>query len=308
MKTLSVAVLTYNEEKNIADCLESVRWADEIVVLDEKSSDKTAEIARQYTKKVFFVDHGSQTGKTHDTMFHKHKQAAIDKCSGDWILQLDADERVSKELAGNITQMMSADEEYAGYRVPRKNIIFGKWVEHAGWYPDYQVKLFKNGKGRYPCKTVHEDIEINGETGTLESDLIHCHYTSVEKFVDRLNRYTTNDANFIWGKGERVIWSDAIRFPFDEFVRRFFYWEGYKDGLHGLVLSCLQAMSRLVVFAKLWEKQGFEQYGGENFLSEAVNQSKKIFSDWRYWLMMTETNPVKRFALKIKYKFRKLFP
>lgn len=290
MTKLSVALTTFNEEKNVKNCLESVKWVNEIVVVDEKSSDKTVEITKKYTNKIFLVDH--------DPMFHKNKQLALDKCTGNWILQIDADERVTPELKSEIIKTIE-NAMYIGYQIPRKNKIFGKYLEHTGWYPDYQIKLFKNGKGKFLCKSVHELIEIDGEIGTMKSDLLHEHYKSIEQFIDRMNRYTTNDAEFL---DKPVFWTDAIRFPFDEFLQRFFYWEGYKDGLHGLVLSLLQSFSRLIVFAKLWEKQEFFETGVD-LRAGIINESKKVAKDWYYWLTQTEKNPVKKLLYKIQKRF-----
>lgn len=292
--TISVAIATFNEEKNIADCLESVKWADEIIVVDEKSSDKTVQIAKKFTKKIFSVGHGSNHSLGHDTMFHKTKQLALDKCSGNWILSIDADERVSPELRDEVIKTINSKPQFSNYQIPRKNMIFGKWLEHTGWYPDYQIRLFRKGSALWPCKSVHELIEVNGETGSLKSDLSHIQYKSVEQFIDRLNRYTTNDANFLIDKGEKVIWSDAIKFPADEFLRRFFFWEGYKDGLHGLVLSLLQAASRLVVFAKMWERQKFYHYSEVNFLKDVETQVGLAISNWNHWSTVYEKNLIKK--------------
>ncbi|MBI3558877.1 glycosyltransferase family 2 protein [Candidatus Gottesmanbacteria bacterium] len=295
MKTkISAAVLTYNEEENIEGCLESVKWADEIVLVDEKSSDKTVEIAKKYTKKVFLVDH--------DPMFHKNKQIALDKCTGNWILQIDADEKVTVELQKEILSIMGKESFFSGYKVPRKSKIFGKYLEHTGWYPDYQIKFFKNGKAKYLCETVHEQLKVDGEIGTLANNLIHNHYNSVAQFIDRLNRYTTNDAEYLLGKKENILWVDALRFPADEFLKRFFYLEGYKDGLHGLVLSLLQAFSRLIVFAKVWEKQGFREYNSDKFRDEVMEYSKKVRHDWNYWIAATETDFVRKTVYKLKNK------
>ena len=299
MSKLSVALTTFNEEANIKDCLESVKWADEIVVVDEKSSDETTQIAKKYTSKIFSVDH--------DPMFHKHKQLALDKCTGDWILQIDADERLSPELSGEIKKIIDSETILNGFKIPRKNIIFNKWIKHTGWYPDYQVKLLRKNKGHFPCKSVHELIEIEGETGILNADLVHKHYNSVTQFIERLNRYTTNDADFLLEKKENIFWTDAIRFPADEFFKRFFLWEGYKDGLHGLVLSGLQAFNRLIVFAKIWETQGFPEYTELDFHSEVIKQSKKVARDWNYWLVFTEINKTKKVILKVKNKVLNIF-
>lgn len=300
MPKLSVAILTYNEEKNIRDCLESVKWADEIWVLDERSTDKTVAIAKKYTSKIFFIDHGTTPGRTHDNDFHKRKQIVIDKCTGDWVLQIDADERVTAELAAEIKKTIKSPE-FTGYEIPRRNIIFGKWIAHTGWYPDYQVKLFRQGCGKLATESYHEQIKVAGPIGRLRSDLLHEHYQTIEQFIDRLNRYTTNDTEFIKTKGESIVWPDALKFPADEFWKRFFLYEGYKDGVHGLVLSLLQAASRLVVFAKLWEKQGFFETDVD--LREAlIGKTKQLRKEWRHWLAATEKNPAKKLKYKILAK------
>jgi len=284
---LSVAITSFNEEKNIERCLKSVKdLADEIVVVDEKSSDDTVKIAKKYTDKIFLVDH--------DPMFHKNKQKALDKCSNDWILQIDCDEEVTPELADEIKKM---DYTETAYKIPRKSKIFGKWMKYTGWYPDYQIKLVKKGKAHYPCKSVHEDMVIDGEIGTLSGDLLHYHYSSVEQFIDRMNRYNTDDVKFMQSKGETVTWVDAIKFPADEFFKRFFYWEGYKDGLHGLVLSFLMSLNRLVVFAKLWEQQNFKEKNIS--LNEFYLEVGKAAKDYKYWQIQVEKNPVKKLLMKI---------
>ena len=302
--TLSVAIATFNEEKKIADCLESVKWADEIVIVDEKSSDETVQIAKKFTKKIFSVDHGSNHSLGYDTMFHKTKQLALDKCTCNWILSLDADERVTPELRDEIKKIIAANQDVSNFQIPRKNMIFGQWLEHTGWYPDYQIRLFRRGTVRWPCKSVHELIQVDGQTGSLKSDLEHFQYTSVEQFIDRLNRYTTNDANFLIDKGEKVVWSDAISFPADEFLRRFFFWEGYKDGLHGLVLSLLQVVSRLVVFCKMWERQGFSSYSGNNFLKDVELEIEKTISNWNHWSTVSEKNLLKKTIRKVINKLQ----
>ncbi|MDO8515446.1 MAG: glycosyltransferase family 2 protein [bacterium] len=283
---VSIAITSYNEGKNIERCLKSVKdLADEIVIVDEKSSDDTVEIAKKYTDKIFLVDH--------DPMFHKHKQLALENCSNDWILQIDCDEELSPSLTKEIENL---DFKAGAYKIPRKSLIFGKWLEHTGWYPDYQIKLVRKNKAYYPCKSLHEDMVVDGEIKILKNDLLHYHYTSVEQFIDRMNRYTTDDAEFI---NKPVVWTDAIKYPLDEFLKRFFYWEGYKDGLHGLVLSLLMALNRLVVFAKLWEKQKFYDHNQKNFLTNFYNEVKKSAKDFKYWQIYIEKNPIKKLLAKI---------
>ncbi len=291
MTKISVAILTFNEEKNIAACLDSVsQLADEIVLVDEKSSDKTVTIAKKYTSKIFFVDH--------EVNFHKHKQIAFDKCTGDWIFQIDADERVTPDLAAEIKKVV-ANGAFSGYEIPRKNIIFGKWIAHTGWYPDYQVRLFQHGKGQLTTQSNHEQIKVDEPVGKLSADLLHEHYHSIEQFIDRLNRYSGNDAEVLCAAGEKVIWSDALKYPADEFFKRFFLWEGYLDGIHGLVLSLFQAFNRLVVFAKLWEKQKFVETE-VNLRAGVITESKKISKDWYHWLAQTENNPLFKLSYKLK--------
>lgn len=303
---ISVAILTFNEEKNIRDCLESVKWADEIILVDEESSDNTLKIAREFTKHITLVDHSSGALKPkeknekswgHETMFHKNKQLAVEKCTGEWIFQIDADERVTEELKKEIINTVQTPE-YSGYEVPRKSLIFGKWIEHTGWYPDYQVKLFKNGLGHYPCQTVHEQIKVDGRIGRLVGPLLHYHYQNVEEFADRLNRYTTNDAIFLLTSGQKVEWSDALKFPLDEFVKRFFLWEGYKDGLHGLVLSLMQSFGRLIVFAKMWESAGFYEKKISN--QELQSQSNFISKTIKYWYLTSIIKSSPDFASRFR--------
>jgi glycosyltransferase involved in cell wall biosynthesis len=313
MPKLSVALLTYNEERNIIDCLESVKWANEIVLVDERSCDKTVVLAKKYVTKTILVDHdeSEKVGhddkvdiRGHDTMFHLHKQKAIDACTGDWIFQIDADERVSPEMKEEILEIINSKEnEYSGYQFPRKNFIFGRWIGHAGWYPDYQVKLFRRGKGYLPCRSIHELISIDGKLGTGKSSLMHFHYNSVYDFVDRLNKYTTNDANYLYSKGERVVWQDSLKFPLGEFYKRYFQWEGYKDGIHGLTLSMLQALSRLVVFSKLWEKQHF--FEREVTFGEFEKLVFDLREDYLYWIFTSKISNTKTALKRLIYKSRR---
>lgn len=296
MKKISVAIATRNEEQNIVDCLESVKWVDEIIIFDQQSIDATVRLAKKYTKYVSVVEY--------DPMFHKTKQMAIDKATGDWIISLDADERITPQLKSEIIHTLDIPNAFDGFKIPRKSFIFGKWMEHTGWYPDYQVKLFKKGKGKYPCKTVHELIEIEGDIGTLKNDLLHIHYTSLTQFIERLNRYTTNDANYLFASNEKITWEDAIRFPVEEFLRRYFLWRGYKDGLHGLVLSLLQALSRAVVFAKLWEKEKFWE---KNILTDDLSKViSKELKQGNYWMntyrIDEEKNAIKKHFFRLQRK------
>ena len=243
MKKISVVISAFNEEKNIKDCLESVKWADEIILVDNSSTDKTVDIAKKYTAKIY--------KRPNLVMLNKNKNFGFTKATGEWILNLDADERVSEELAKEI-KLKIKNNNIFGYFMPRKNIIFGKWIEHGLWWPDYQLRLFQRGKGKFACQHVHEKIQVKGKTAKLKSPLIHYNYQTVSQFIQKMDRiYTENEVENLERAGKKIAWFDAIRMPARDFLSVFFAREGYKDGLHGLVLALLQSFYALVVFAKV---------------------------------------------------------
>jgi len=308
MSKISVCLATFNEEKNIKDCLESVRQlADEIVIVDGTSSDKTVEIASSIGR--------SASGRKkpnikiivreNPLMFHINKQKAFEMATGDWILYLDADERVTPELKKEL-QYAIRHTPYTGFWIPRKNIIFGKWIRHTGWHPDYQLRLFKRGKAHLPCKSVHEQPNLSGKAGYLKNPLIHYNYQTISQFVKRLNDlYTENDKNVFLAEGKKVEWYDVIRFPINEFLKRFFREEGYKDGLHGLVLSILQAFSAFVTFAKVWEIQGFKEIKEEKFLGKTEKEFFKVGKELGYWFLTSRMNEERNFFKKIIFKIKR---
>lgn len=299
MKKLSVILATFNEEKNIKGCLDSVRQlADEIVVVDGTSTDKTVEMARKYTPKIITKDN--------PPMFHLNKQLAIEKAEGEWILYLDADERVSPELAKEITATINKSPSENGFHIPRKNIIFGKWIENTGWYPDYQLRLFRRGKAKLPCKSLHEQPELEGDAGKLVSPLIHYNYRTVFQFVDKLNRlYTENDKKIYLHQKKKIVWLDSLRMPVSEFTKRFFYEKGYKDGLHGLVLSLLQAFSALITFAKIWEEEDFKEDKENSYIEKMEIELKKIFKDFNFWILSAKKDETKNVIKKTFYRIRR---
>jgi len=305
---ISVILATYNEEKNIKDCLESVKdLADEIVIVDGTSTDKTVEIASRYTKKIFI--------RENPLMFHKNKQYAIEKATGDWILYLDADERVTSDLEKEIKSKIhppagragNPKSKVNGFWIPRKNIIFGKWIRHTGWWPDYQLRLFRRGKAFLPCKSVHEQPQLTGKADYLKNPLIHYNYQTVSQFVQKLNAlYTENDKNVFLAERKKFNWQDVIQFPAAEFLKRFFRQEGYKDGFHGLVLSILQAFSAFVTFAKIWEQQGFLEIKPNDFVQKIEKENHKFSKEFKYWFLTYQVaqveNKFKKIILKIKRK------
>ncbi len=182
--TLSVAIATYNEVIKLEACLASVvSWVDEIVLVDGGSTDGTLEIAKKYGANI--------SKRDNPAMFHINKQYAIDACKSDWILQLDADEVISPKLRAEILSVIKKKNTNAGYQMPRKNFFIGKWLSKGGQYPDYLVRLFKRGKGMLPCKSVHEQIVIDGEIGTLKEPLLHYTNNTLEEYWAKADTYTS---------------------------------------------------------------------------------------------------------------------
>ena len=239
---LSVIILTKNEEKNIADCIASVQWADEVVVFDSFSQDRTVEIAQGLEATV--LQHWFEN-------FAQQRNAALDAVDSDWVFFVDADERATPELASEIRRAIQ-DESRSGWWVPRHNYIFGRVIRHAGWYPDYQLRLLRHGQARYdPKREVHEIVILDGDEGYLENPLIHYNYANLAQFNERQNRYTDYEAKILFDQGFRPKPHNFILQPLRELRRRYVSLEGYKDGFHGLLLSLLMAYYTLVMHVRL---------------------------------------------------------
>ena len=301
--TLSVVISAHNEEEMLGSCLESVTWADEIVVVDNKSVDRTSGIAEAYRAKVF-------KRPNNPLMLNINKNFGFTKATGNWILSLDADERVSEKLNQEIKAILrhppASNHEPVGFFIPRKNIIFGKWIKHGLWYPDYQLRLFRNGKGKFPGKHNHELLEVKGETEKLKGHIIHYNYTSTNQYVKKImDYYSDNEVASFLESGKTIRWYDAIRMPASDFLTNFFAREGYKDGLHGLVLSLMQAFYMFIVFVKIWEKQGFWEYQSADFLQETKSEFVGKSKELGYWInkLRIENAPTaKRMLLRLKQK------
>lgn len=279
---LSIVVLTRNEEENIGDCLKSVgEIADEIIVLDEHSTDGTREIAEKHGAEVYEVDHKA--------IFHINKQKALERARGEWILQLDADERVGPALAKEIGEVirMSSEEilkrkipklfvrhqrlvekrdlagkregEVAAFYVPRLNYFLGKPLKHAGVYPDGVVRLVKNGKARFPAKSVHEQIEVDGKVTWLLHDLYHHDSPTLARYFARLNRYTDLHASEL---AERKAPKNLIYMFYYGFIKSgkvflsmYLRHGGFKDGSRGLMWCVLSASHYPIAYFKYWSIQ-----------------------------------------------------
>ncbi len=301
MKNISVVISAYNEEEKIEDCLKSVKnLADEIIFIDNSSSDKTSQIAKKYTDKIFTLPNDP-------VMLNRNKNYGFAKADGKWIISLDADERITAELSSEIKKVVSGGV-YSGFEIPRKNIIFGKWIRHSIWWPDYNLRLFQKGAGKFPLKHVHEKLELVGEVGKLQNPMVHYNYQTVSQYIKKLdNTYTESEAQNFIQSGKDIHWFDAIRWPIRDFVKTYFFQEGYKDGLHGLVLSQLQAFYSLVFFAKVWErKEKFKDLTPPDFLNESTKEIAKAFKEIWYWVYTAkmETNLAKRLYYKIRRRLR----
>lgn len=298
MNRLSLVVSAHNEEKNIKECLESVKGlVDEIIVVDNSSTDKTSEISKKYTSKVFVQENNP-------SRIDYQKNFGFSKATGDWILSLDADERMTPELSDEIKDKLSRlSDKVNGYLIPRKNIIFGKWIKSDTWWPDYQLKLFRRGKGKFLQNSVHKNLEIEGEIEKLENPLTHQNYTSTFQYIEKLNNYTGMEADSLIKSGYKFNWIDSIRFPMNDFLKTFFLEHGYREGLHGLVLSFLQAFYMEVVFVKLWEKEGFKKVNSDDFMLKIRRELVEYGDKLKYWittmLISESRNPFKKFVLKV---------
>ena len=297
MATISVVISAWNEEKKIKQCLESVRWADEIIVVDNSSTDTTGKIARHYKAKVYI--------QPNNPMLNVNKNFGFANATGDWIFSLDADEIIPESLAREIKEHVNNSDK-AGYWIPRKNIIFGKWIRHGLWWPDKQLRLFRRGKGRFPCAHVHEYLEVDGVTDTLQEPYIHNNYESVSQFIRKMDTlYTESEVQKLLRTHYQLAWYDAIRFPVSDFVKVFFAQEGYRDGLHGLVLALLQAFYSFVVFAKVWEQTQCREIDVP--LAQIAGELQKNGKDITYWIVSAKIKESRSYAGNIWLKFRRWY-
>jgi (heptosyl)LPS beta-1,4-glucosyltransferase len=253
LSTLTVVVLTFNEEQNIAECLASVKsFADEFLVFDSNSQDATCAIARTA---------GARVLQRHFDNYPSQRNAALDAVSSDWIFFLDADERATdsgrKEMRTKIDSAQSSLSGPVLYWVPRKNYIFGRWIKHAGWSPDYQPRLLRNGKCRFdPTRPVHELVIADGGEAFLKEPLDHSNYKSLAQFRAKQSAYSRFEAQMLYDQKVESRWRSLIGQPMREFARRFISLEGYKDGAYGLLLSGLMAYYAWVRMRTLREMYG----------------------------------------------------
>ena len=242
--SLSVIILTKNEEKRIAEAIESVNWADEIIIIDDESKDKTVEIAEKYTDKVLIKKMDIEG---------KHRNWAYSQAKNTWVLSLDADERVTDELREEIKAVLKTSPRENGFTIPRRNYIGNYWVKYGGWYPSPQLKLFRKEKFRYEEAAVHPRAFMDDPCGHLKSDLIHYSYKNLEDFLGKLNNQTTREAEkwFLQNKPMRLgrfIWRTI-----DRFMRIYIGRKGYKEGFIGFTIAFFAGLYQFVSYLKYRE-------------------------------------------------------
>ena len=243
--TLSVVVITYNEETNIGRLLESARLADEHIVLDCGSTDRTVGIARSC---------GATTFVEKWKGYSAQKNAAIDKASGDWVLSLDADETVEPELMDEIRYVLDHNPPVNGYYIPRKNYFLRRWMRHGGFYPDRKLRLFRRGQGRFGERPVHEVVRVDGPTGTLNHALVHSAYPTLEGYISQMNRYSSLGAEIVVAKGGSGFSAlNIVASPLATFVYNYFFRLGLLDGREGLLLHLYHSVYVSWKYAKAWE-------------------------------------------------------
>jgi glycosyltransferase involved in cell wall biosynthesis len=225
---LSVIVIALNQEANIGDCLASVRFADEIVVVDTGSSDRTVELARAAGARVLVTSWQGFAGT---------KNFALDQAGGDWVFSLDTDERVSEALKDEILTVVRADGPLNGYRAPRKNYFGGRWVRRLGWYPDYTLRLWRRERGRFREREVHEEVEVAGPVGILQNPLDHYSYSNLEEYASRQERYARLAAREMAKHGRRPQPGELAWRPLLAFLKLYLLKQGFREGALGLSLA-----------------------------------------------------------------------
>lgn len=245
MSRLSVIIITYNEEKNIRDCLDSVEWADEIVVVDSHSQDRTRQIAASYTKKVYEVDWMG---------FASTKNYALNHATGDWILWIDADERVTPELATEIRSILyNENPNIDGYMIPRKAYFLGRWIKHCGWYPGYVLRLIRKRDAKFNKSNVHEGFDFDGRSDKLIHALDHYTDRDIKHYFKKYNHYTSLAVLDLKKKNRTFKLSDLLFRPFYAFLKMYFMKLGFLDGIQGFILCVFSASYVFTKYAKLWE-------------------------------------------------------
>lgn len=241
---LSVTIVAQDEETDIGECVASVAWADEVIVVDGGSRDRTVEIAERAGARVIrqpWMGYAAQ------------KNFALDRATHDWVLSVDADERVTAELRAEVAAALDREPAYDGYQVPRRSYFLGQWMRHGGWYPDYNLRLFRRGKGRFREREVHERVDVDGSVGFFRAPIDHHTYRTLSEYVQRMDRYSTLAAEELRRAGVSAGPADLLVRPAATFVRMYLVQRGFLDGFRGLMLAGCYASYTFFKYAKAWE-------------------------------------------------------
>ena len=244
MNKISVIIITKDEEKNISDCLKSVEWADEIIVVDAESTDKTVELAKNFTDKVFVKKWEG---------YVPQKKYALSLAANKWVLSVDADERITPELKNEILNL--SPNNFSGYKIRRRNFLLKKEITSCGWGNDYQLRLFEKEKTNMTDRLVHEGFTVDGKVGKLENPMLHYTFSSFSEYFSKINYYTSLKAEeLVTQKGKVGGWT-IFSHTLSAFFLFFFTKRGFKDGVYGLIISLLHSVSTMLNYIKLWELQ-----------------------------------------------------
>jgi glycosyltransferase involved in cell wall biosynthesis len=243
---ISATIITFNEEAQIRQCLESLQnVADEIVVVDSMSMDRTCEIA---------VSLGARVIQRAWTNYSDQKNFAASQTLHPWILSLDADECLSELLRTQLMEVKRTHPQVAAFCFPRKAFYLGRWIQHSGWYPDVKIRLYNKMLGQWRGDFVHESVEVSGPVQLIQADLLHFTCDSLSEHLVRMDRYTTLAAADLWRQGKRGRWSQLFFSPLATFVKTYFFQAGFLDGFQGMIIAIFAAYYNFLKYAKLWEK------------------------------------------------------
>lgn len=272
METISCAIVVFNEERNIEACLESAKWMDEIIVVDAFSTDRTVEICRRYTERIFQRPWQG---------FGPQKNFAIEQATSDWVFILDADERIPSDLKREIQSILEDQrpDSPVAFSVPRKNYFYGNWVMHAGCYPDYQLRLFRRGVGKLNDEEPHNKFIFEGRSGVLQTPLEHFTERTIDDHFRKFRNFTTLAAQERGKTKQHVRWADLLIRPIFTFYKYYIVRYGYKDGMPGFLISVFASMYTFVKYAKLWEQtSGVDQYRLKAGISQVEETTERPFT------------------------------
>jgi len=258
---ISVTIITKNEENNIQNALESVSDFEDVVVLDSFSQDKTVEICKKYTDRVF----------QHEWLgYSKQKQLAVDHAKKDWVFILDADERITPELKSEIIEKIN-NNSFNGFYIPRRNFFLGKWIKYSGWWPDYTLRLFKKDASYVELREVHEKVIVNGSVGYMKKPIEHFTYKSISSYLEKMENYSSLSAKELSHKKVPFLTFWMWVNPFLVFAKMFFLRQGFRDGIHGFVLSVLYSLYTFLKYTKVWENRSSNNFNPITELSNKIS-------------------------------------